>query len=237
MESLLRYTAPPSDCGYLPGETWRLEYEVVAGISAAEYEQRLEEGWRRFGTNLFRPRCPACQACQSLRVDVPRFRPNRSQRRAWKLCADEIDVRITTPQVSRPRLDLYDRFHEYRVDTRDWPGHARKDAGSYSESFVRNPAFTEEWDFYLKDRLVGVGYADRLATSMSAIYFFYEPALRHLSLGTFNVLCLLRECARRKLAHLYLGYYVAGCESLRYKANFKPNQVRHADGTWHDFLS
>lgn len=236
MESLFRYTAPPSPCGYLPDQTWRLEYEMVASISAAEFTQKLEEGWRRFGPMLFRPRCPHCQACQPLRVDVAKFRPNRSQRRAWKENWASIDVHIGRPQVTRSRLDLYDKFHAFQVDHKDWPAHAKKDAGSYGESFVNNPAFTEEWDFYLGDRLAGVGYADRLATSMSAIYFFYDPDLRSRSLGTFNVLCLLRECARRKLQHLYLGYFVQGCRSLEYKANFKPNQVRAPSGEWRDFL-
>jgi leucyl-tRNA---protein transferase len=236
MESLFRYTAPPSSCGYLPQERWSLEYEMVANISAAEYTQRLEQGWRRFGAMLFRPQCVTCQACQSLRVDVLRFRPNRSQRRAWSGNFETIEVRIGPPRVSRARLDLYDRFHDFQTDHRNWPLHPNKDAASFNESFVHNPAFTEEWCFYLEDRLVGVGYADRLANSMSAIYFFYDPDLRDRSLGTFNVLCLLQECRRQNLTHLYLGYYVTGCRSLEYKGNFKPNQVRHPDGEWRDFL-
>jgi arginine-tRNA-protein transferase len=236
MESLFRYTAPPSTCGYLPDQRWSLEYEMVAGITADEFQQRLENGWRRFGPMLFRPQCASCRACLSLRVEVPKFQPNRSQRRAWKQASDVIDVRIGRPMVTRSRLDLYDRFHEFQSDQKNWPLHPNKDAGSYRESFVNNPDFTEEWCYYLEDRLVGVGYADRLATSMSAIYFFYEPEVRDLSLGTFNVLCLLKECARHNLPYLYLGYYVAGCRSLEYKGNFHPNQVRHPDGAWRDFL-
>ena len=118
-----------------------------------------------------------------------------------------------------------------------WPQHPAKDAAAYRESFVHNPAFTEEWCYYLNDRLIGVGYADVLPSSMSAIYFFYDPDERVRSLGTWNVLCLLDRCAAQKLPYLYLGYYVAGCRSLEYKANFKPNQIRHADGRWRDFLS
>jgi leucyl-tRNA---protein transferase len=235
MESLFRYTAPPSTCGYLPDQRWSLEYEMVAGISAAEFEQRLEQGWRRFGAMLFRPQCAACKACQSLRVEVPKFKPNRSQRRAWTACADVVQVRVGTPAVSRARLDLYDRFHDFQSDHRNWPLHPNKDAASYRESFVHNPDFTEEWCYFLEDRLVGVAYADRLATSMSAIYFFYDPEVRHLSLGTFNVLCLLKECARREQPYLYLGYFVAGCRSLEYKANYTPNQIRHDDGVWRNF--
>lgn len=236
MESLFHYVAPPSTCGYLPGQRWSLEYEMVANISPAEYEARLEQGWRRFGAMLFQPHCPACQACQSLRVEVAQFRPNRSQRRARKMNDGAIELRIGAPKVSRARLELYDRFHAVQSDLKGWPQHPAKDAASYRESFVHNPAFTEEWCYYLDDRLVGVGYVDVLPSSLSAIYFFYDPDVRDRSLGTWNVLCLLDRCAALKLPYLYLGYYVAGCRSLEYKANFKPNQVRHADGNWHDFL-
>jgi arginine-tRNA-protein transferase len=236
MESLFRYTAPPSMCGYLPTQRWSLEYEMVANLSAWEYEERLTQGWRRFGAMLFHPMCPACRACQSLRVDVRNFQPSRSQRRAWNANQEQIKRRVGLPSVSRAKLDLYDRFHDFQTDLKGWPEHAAKDPDSYRESFVHNPAFTEEWCYYLDGRLVGVGYADRLAASMSAIYFFYDPDVRDRSLGTFNVLCLLEECRMRKLPHLYLGYYVEGCRSLEYKAAYKPNQVLHPDGEWRDFL-
>src|SRR6516162_7907944 len=84
MLSLVRYETPPGPCGYLPGETWRFEHEFVAAMTPAEYEERLRQGWRRFGHLLFRPACPSCTACRSIRVDVARFRPNRSQRRNRK---------------------------------------------------------------------------------------------------------------------------------------------------------
>ena len=235
METLFRYTAPPSTCGYLPAERWSLEYEMVANLSANEFQEQLERGWRRFGAMMFRPQCPFCKACQSLRVDVRSFRPSRSQRRAWKLNHGQIAVEVGPPSVSREKLRLYDRFHAFQADKKGWPEHPAKDAGSYRESFVHNPEFTEEWCYYASGKLAGVGYVDRLPASMSAIYFFYDPDLRDRSLGTFNVVCLLNECARRDLTYLYLGYFVHGCGSLEYKANFKPNQVLTPDGDWHDF--
>src|SRR5437016_2134691 len=151
MQSLFRYTAPASPCGYLPDEYWSLEYEMVADLTAAEYTERLEHGWRRFGAMMFHPRCPACQACQSLRVDVAKFRPNRSQHRALKLNRGLIELRVGPPTVSLKKLRLYDRFHAFQTDMKGWPEHPAKDAGSYRESFVHNPAFTEEWCYYLED--------------------------------------------------------------------------------------
>jgi len=132
-------------------------------------------------------------------------------------------------------LQLYDRYHAFQARHKGWPVHPAKDAASFHDSFVNNPIPTEEWSYYLDDKLVGVGYVDALPAAMSAIYFFYDPSLRQHSLGTWNILCLLDEAAARGIPYLYLGYYVSGCASLGYKARFVPNQVLCSDGTWREF--
>ena len=118
-----------------------------------------------------------------------------------------------------------------------WPPHPAKDAVEFSNSFVANPFPTEEWCYYLGDRLVGVGYVDVLPRANSAIYFFYDPVERHRSLGTFNVLSILDRCRQQGLPHVYLGYFVAGCSSMTYKSLFTPNEVLGADGKWRPFRS
>ena len=94
----------------------------------------------------------------------------------------------------------------------------------------------EEWCYYIGDRLLGVGYVDRLPEGLSAIYFFYDPQESHRSLGTFNVLSILREARTSGVPYVYLGYYVEGCRSLEYKARFRPNEILDTDGTWPAFL-
>jgi arginine-tRNA-protein transferase len=239
MESLFRYVASPSPCGYLPDRVWSLEYEYVVAMSPAEYLQRMLQGWRRFGVMLFRPACPTCTACRPLRVHARRFRPDRSQRRARKVNEGQLTLRIGAPSVTRAKLLLYDRYHAFQSDAKGWPQHPAKDAESYADSFVHHPFPVEEWCFYLRNRLVGVGYVDYLSegpdAGLSAIYFFYDPDERERSLGTFNVLCLLDEAVRRGLPYLYLGYYVEGCPSMSYKLRFTPNQLRGTDGVWRDF--
>jgi arginyl-tRNA--protein-N-Asp/Glu arginylyltransferase len=49
------------------------------------------------------------------------------------------------------------------------------------------------------------------------------------------VLSLLDEAGARSRPYVYLGYYVAGCGSMEYKAHFLPNQILAPDGQWHDF--
>jgi leucyl-tRNA---protein transferase len=237
METIFRHTAPPSPCGYLPDRLWSLEYELVHRLGPDEYMRRMAAGWRRFGTMMFRPNCAGCSACRSLRVLVSRFRPNRSQRRVRKLNEGAVEVRVGAPSVTRAKLQLYDRYHQYQADAKGWPEHPAKDAASYVQSFVNNPFPTQEWCYYVEGKLAGVGYVDDLPGGLSAIYFYYDPALRRRSLGTWNVLCILDEAARREVPHVYLGYYVEGCPSMTYKARFAPNQILGPDGVWHDFQS
>jgi arginyl-tRNA--protein-N-Asp/Glu arginylyltransferase len=235
MESIFRFVSLPTVCHYLPGQTWRLEYELVGNITADEYLERMQNGWRRFGHTLFRPRCPECTACRTLRVLVDQFRPNRSQQRARKLNEGAVRLEIGAPSATREKLDLYDCYHAFQVDAKGWPEHTPKDAADYIDSYVDNPFPVEEWCYYLGDRLIGVGYVDVLPEALSAIYFFYDPDERQRSLGTWNVLRILEAAAGRGVPHVYLGYYVEGCQSLEYKANFAANQIREADGTWHNF--
>ena len=235
MVSLLVYTAPPSPCGYLPDRTWQLTYELVAELSASEYQEHLVAGWRRFGYSLFRPACPQCRACLSLRVPVAAFRPDRSQRRAQAANDGTIALRIGEPTVTRAKLELYDRFHAFQETHKGWPEHSPTDTASYADSFVDNPFPTQEWCYYLGKKLVGVGYVDRVPDGLSAIYYIHEPDERARSLGTYNVLSLIRQAREWGLSHVYLGYYVAGCASLEYKARFRPNEMLGPDGKWEAF--
>jgi len=245
MESLFRYAPPPSPCGYLPDRQWSLEHEYVAAMSSAEYLQRMIEGWRRFGHLLFRPACPTCRACRSLRVRAASFRPDRAQRRARRANAD-VRLRIGEPAATAAKLALYDRYHAFQAERKGWPEHAPRDSSGYADSFITHPFATEEWCYYVKSRLVGVGYVDHLPESLpgvtapgqeglSAIYFFYDPEERGRSLGTFNVLSIIAEAARRALPYVYLGYFVEGCSSLEYKARYVPNEARGEDGEWRPF--
>jgi arginine-tRNA-protein transferase len=226
-----RFLAPLDQCSYLPDQLAQMEYEHAEELSAEEYAGRMLEGWRRFGHMMFRPRCPSCRACCSLRVDVERFQPSRSQRRVRKANEGQVTLTIGSPRVSLSRLDLYRRFHELRAQTRGWD-ERDEDPISYHSTFVRNPFPTEEWCFSVGNSLVGLGLVDSLPVGLSAIYFVYDPDHRHRALGTWNILCLIDEVRRRGLPHLYLGYWVADCLSLSYKASFRPHQILDENGEW-----
>ncbi len=125
----------------------------------------LLRGWRHFGRALFRPRCRGCSACTPIRVDVARFRPDRSQRRAWNRNHADLPSR---PRRARPpgpaQLDLYRRYHAHQEQaTRQWPDRQGETATSTTKpsSTTRSPV--QEWRFTSwAMSLVGVGYVDDL---------------------------------------------------------------------------
>ncbi len=237
MISLHTFRSPVRPCSYLPDELASLTYDIVGALRAEEYMILMVEGWRRFGFALFRPECPACQKCLSLRIPVDSFKPDRSQQRAWKKNVGHTRLEIGSPTTTPQKLALYDRFHMYRTATRDWPEHEPETSAAYETSFVKHPFPTEEWCYYIGDTLVGVGYVDALSGGLSAIYFYYDPAYRDYSLGTYNVLKIIDESRVRRLPQVYLGYYVEGCQSLEYKSKFQPNEVYTARDGWHLYLS
>jgi len=224
------FLSPPSPCEYLADRVWQLRHEVALQIRPHDYMNRLQEGWRRFGPVLFRPECPSCRMCESLRVPTNSFRPNQSQRRAWRRNEGEITIQIGSPSASPEKLDLFARFHQHGHREKGWPAETGPDLWL----FLQNPFPTEEWSYYLDDRLIGVGYVDALPEGLSAIYFYHDPDERHRSLGTFNIMQMIEAARDRGLPHAYLGYYVEGCRSLEYKCRFRPNEVLRPGG-WERF--
>jgi len=224
------FVSGPSACDYLPDHTARTRYELAFDLTAPEFLQALQGGWRRFGPVMFKPECASCSMCRSLRVPVAGFRPTASQRRAWNRNRRDLTLHITEPATSAERVDLFQRFHDHGARTKQWPPRDTADL----RLFISNPFETEEWDYRVGDRLVGVGYVDVLSSALSAIYFCHDPDEHRRGLGTFNILTMIEAARERGLSHVYLGYYVEGCRSLEYKARFKPNEIL-TSGAWERF--
>jgi arginine-tRNA-protein transferase len=238
MAEQLRYVTPLSQCPYLPDRLWRLEYVLRPGLSAAGYGELLNEGWRRTGFLTFRPRCPSCTACQSIRVTTDQFRPNRSQRRTAKLNAGLIHLEFGPPTPSdEEKVDLYVRHHGHHSSTKGWPTTTDYDAFMHLNNLSESPFGVQEWRYYLQGKLVGMVYVDAVPDGLSGVYYFFDPDYRNHSLGTWAVLTMIERARELHLPYVYLGYYVEGCRSMEYKARFRPNQILGPDGQWHDFRS
>ena len=218
----------PRPCSYLDAQQAELEHLLMREVRAQELDALLSRGWRRFGPDYFRPACRACQECEPLRIATATFRPSRSQRKAAARCR-RFRREVGAPQVDAARLALYAAWHAEREEAREWKpsGLTRRE---YLLTFGGEPETAREvtwWDDAdpASPRLVAVGYYDQTARSSSAIYFFYDPALASLSPGTANVVFAVEDALAQGIEHLYLGFRVRGCASLRYKGTFGPHEL------------
>ena len=170
MEILVQFKTAPQRCPYIPSETASLEYRVVGDISEEAYAELLRRGWRRFGREFFRPACPHCAACRSIRIPVDRFLPSRSQRRALQ-CNTDIRTVVTRPTVTLDHLRLYRDYHADMSRCKGWPP-AVVSATEYQGIFLEGDwSFAREFQYYDGERLIGVGLADVVPGAIECVLF------------------------------------------------------------------
>lgn len=213
-------------CLYLPDRLSRHQFFDCGGIGPEAYQFLMEHGFRRSGQLVYRPCCPTCRECVSLRVPVAAFQPSRSQRRVLRRNAD-IRVAIGTPKCGWRKAQLYSRYLSEL--------HDNVMSGTYDELrrfLYESPTDTLEMRYYLDHQLVGVGIVDHTPQALSSVYFYFDPDHRHRSLGTFSILREIGECRARGLAYWYAGYYIRDCRKMNYKAGFRPHELLSPDGVW-----
>ncbi|HUI28263.1 MAG TPA: arginyltransferase [Candidatus Kryptonia bacterium] len=219
-------------CPYLPGQTARLPLRLpVRRLRPPEFAQRLQAGDRRQGALLYRPSCPTCRACEAIRIDVDLFAASRTQRRVVRRGDGLLQTEIGRPTLTREKVALYNR---HKVERGLLTGNDLLDAGGYEQFLLETCTDTIELTYRCDRRLVGVAIADRAADALSAVYCFYDPDYARFSPGTYSILKQIELCRSWRLRHLYLGLYVAGSRSMRYKVNYRPHE-RLIAGAWRRF--
>lgn len=222
----MRFVSPERPCPYLPDRAARSEAYWVDQLDGATYERMLARGFRRSGKIVYRPRCRACKECRQLRVPVSQFTPTRSMRRVLR-CNADVTVHEGPPECSPDRFDVYRRYLDAQHD-----GSMARTYETFAEFLYETPTQTCEFRYCLGDRLIGVSIADRVPGGLSSVYMYFEPEFAERSLGTFSILWEIEHCRRLGLAHYYLGFFVAGSETMAYKSRFRPFEILIGDDRW-----
>jgi arginine-tRNA-protein transferase len=216
-------------CPYLAGRVAELPLRIPARrLSRDEFDERLENGDRRQGIFLYRTACPACNACEPIRIEARKFVPDRSQRRAWARGNREITTEVGEPVADERRVELYNRHKQLRGLS---GGREDIDLRGYREFLVMTCCETIELRYHVGGELVGIALADRGERGLSAVYCFYDPAMERLGIGTYSILKQIELCREWGVRYLYLGLYIAECGTMVYKARFRPHE-RLIDGRW-----
>jgi len=224
MQEILRFVEHPRTCSYLPYEVASLEIRGIAAMTPQESGDLLARGYRRFGWHVFRPACPTCTKCLSMRIPVQQFAPGGSERRILRRNA-RIRAELHPLFMSREHITLYNNYHRFMHRHRGWPLQ-QTSPGDYSQEFLSGASEGgRQWLYFDGDRLVGVSLMDQVPGAISLIYFFYDPGWRADSPGTYSVLNQVLYAKSEGLDYAYLGYWIDECPSMRYKGRFYPREI------------
>ncbi len=220
-------------CSYLDDREARTAFvdpsiPITQGMASALNLQ----GFRRSGRYMYKTSCPACNACQPLRVLTKEFRPNKNQRRTLKN-NDDLATRIISPNEITPLIyESYYSLYESYIDKRHVDGDMYPPSRDQFDSFIGELYdFSQIIEFRLGKELVMVALCDHLSDGLSAIYTFFDPAHEKRSLGAFAILWQIQLCLQMDLPFLYLGFWVAECNKMNYKSFYRPHEI-FVEGKW-----
>lgn len=221
-------------CAYLPSEVARLPLRwPLSPISPQELDRRFAAGERRSGNCFYRTECPACNACQPIRIRIADFAFTGSHRRTLRKGNAAFALEFGSPEVSDERVALYNAHKKGRRLNRESQGLG---ADGYREFLVESRCETIEMRYRLENQLALLAVVDCGEKSLSAVYTYFDPRLAHLSPGTYSILKQIELARTRHYEFLYLGLYVAQCPAMAYKSRFVPHE-RRIQGVWRKFSS
>lgn len=229
IESLQRELDLPRHCSYLPNRLSRNLGFQPGHLTPGLYQMLMEQNFRRSGQLIYRPQCDDCNQCRAIRIPADAFRPDRSQRRCRQRNMD-LEIRCRRPEPTADKHALYARYLAAQHD-----GQMNADWDAFTGFLYDSPITTRELEYRKNGTVVSVSLIDLEPEAVSAVYCYYDPRLRHRALGTFNILATIALAALNHLPWVYLGYHIADCPSMNYKARFRPCEVRMPDGQWQRF--
>jgi arginine-tRNA-protein transferase len=227
------YRTAALPCPYLPGQIERKLVTELAGRHAGTFYNELSRaGFRRSHHLAYRPACVGCSACVPVRIPVAAFSESKSLKRIRNLNRD-LFARPLEADATLEQFRLFQRYQRSRHADSDM---AAMTFGDYQAMIEDSPVSTKMIELRAADgTLYGAGLYDPLDDGLSAVYSFFEPEHGKRSLGTLLVLALIDEARRKKLAHVYLGYWIEGSAKMSYKSRFRPLEALGTKG-WRRIL-
>ncbi len=222
------YLTAPYPCSYLPGLQARSQVATPTFlINTPLYSELVRHGFRRSSTYIYRPRCDACNACVQMRVVARQFKPNRTQRRAWKQHAD-LKVSLHPLQDREEYYELYQRYQRARHRN---GGMDNDDRDAYRTFLLQSHIDTLLVEFREQETLRMVSVIDLLSDGLSSVYTFFDPDVPRARYGVYNVLWQIELCRKLELDYVYLGYWIKESPKMSYKIQYQPAEGLQ-DGLW-----
>ncbi len=222
------FSTSPLPCPYLQGRVERRVVTELVGRDAVSLHDTLSlAGYRRSHGIVYAPACPACDACVAVRVVADEFAPSRSQRRIWNRNADLI-VEEMPPLATEEQFDLFAAYQRTRHGDGDM---SKMEFVDYQGLIEDTPIDTILMEFRDSERtLLGACLVDEVENGLSAVYSFYDPAHNRRSLGAHMILALIERARATGRKYVYLGFWIADCDKMSYKATYRPLEAHSHQG-------
>lgn len=226
--------SPPGPCPYLPGKMSREVFTIVDLEAFKPYLSALSKrGFRRSRNVLYRPACPSCNSCVSVRIKVDQFRLSKSHRRI--LSKNASAARQVTLAMATKQQQIM--FQKYVTDRHSSGGMAEMDDFEFCQMVEDSPPesrvvqYSDPLPDSSRRKLIAACITDFIDDGLSMVYSFYDTSLSGRSLGKFMILDHVAYARELGLPHLYLGYWVKDCRKMSYKAEFSGLEG-YLDGAW-----
>lgn len=227
--SLELYITASHECPYLDGRrATNLLVDPGYTMDNPTYSRLIDKGFRRSGSDVYRPCCYRCQSCVSTRIPVASFKAGRSQRRNWR---DNADIKVRVNEAGF--RDDYTALYLNYIRSRHAGGGMDEDTPASFANFILTPwCKTVLLEFWAGDALLGVAATDYLRQGLSAVYTFFDPEEgSRRGLGTYALLWQIHWAGSLGMKYVYPGYWIAESDKMRYKSRFKPIEG-YIDNQW-----
>jgi arginine-tRNA-protein transferase len=228
MDRLQFYLTAETPCPYLPDrDSANIVPDPMVPVTSGIYDQLIQLGFRRSGDHVYRPHCPSCSACVPVRIPVESFQSRRTDRRLLRSNAD-IQTATLAADFHEEHFELYQRYTADRHPDGGMATMGREEYIGFLSTSWGTTWFTE---FRLEERLIAVAAYDQVSDGLSAVYTFFDPEMKQRAPGRLAILWQIEETRRLGLPHLYLGYWIAECDKMSYKADYRPLE-KFYKGQW-----
>lgn len=226
------YVTGAAPCPYLPGEVERKGFTHLSQHNPEILHDQLSHaGFRRSQSVAYRPACPSCNACRSVRVDAAHFEVSRNQKRLLRTNRDL----VRRPVEAKATREQYRLLKRYLKDRHLGGGMSEMGFREYIGMVNDSPVQTLMFEYRLgeseTDPLMAVALTDVVRDGFSMVYTFFDPSQSQRSLGTYMILDHVHYARELGLPHTYLGYWIKGSQKMDYKRRFKPLEVLDG-GQW-----
>jgi arginyl-tRNA--protein-N-Asp/Glu arginylyltransferase len=213
------FASTPEPCSYLDN---RKSVSAFANphmdMDMQTYNELIQHGFRRSGGYIYRPHCPECQECISVRIPIKKHQYSRNEHRVIRRNSD-LRISIMPGRYRDEHFDLYRRYINNRHNDGSM---ANPNKSDYHRFLICDWTDTLFYEFRLNRILVAVAVSDVTDSGLSAVYTFFDPDHANRSMGHFAILNQIHETRLRELDYLYLGYWIRDCAKMSYKRRYKP---------------